>query len=153
QHSQLNIEGQTRRNPIRINFLCSPPFGFKEHLMAFFISKAMSLVFYRWAIPGAYTFDRSMIAIHWRPIKPGTYDVVGSLISMSYPTWKLFRMHIGRSHERKYGYRVRIAGLYCRFTEIDRASVNPGRGSRFQTPLRKLKLFQAFSQTYRRWIT
>ena len=133
-------------------------FGFEEDLVAFFIGKAVDLVFDTGAITRAYAFD--FAREHGAAVKAAADDGVRLGVGMRHPARHLLRVRHRVAHKAEYRHGfVRcvaaghaVARLLAAQGKIDAAPVYARWCASFQAALRQLQLFQAGRQRHRWWI-
>ncbi len=139
----LHIEGQTRRDSVRIELVGGEPFGLEKNLVTLFVGIAMDLVLDRRAIAGADPLDHS--GVHRRAIQAPADDFVRARIGVGDPAGQLARMHPRRSDKRKDGNRL-VARLRLQDRKIDGAAVEPGGRPGLEATHWKLELAQSRSE-------
>src|SRR5258708_34623744 len=92
----LHIEGQTRRDSVRIKLVGGEPFGLEKYLVTLFGGKAMDLVLDRRAIAGADTLDHS--CVHRRAVQGPADDFVPLRIGVGGPAGPLAGVQPCRSY-------------------------------------------------------
>ena len=119
---KLNIEGQARRNSVRIPFIDMQALGLEKHLMTVLVGKALHLVLNGRTVarPDAVNDAR----IHGRSIQVRQNDVVNLLIRSRYPTGHLTRVLRCRPQQRELRHGIQISPLLFAFAEVNRAAVN-----------------------------
>ena len=153
----LDVKRQAGRDAVGVDLVRGQAFRLQENLVAVLVGKAVDLVFHAGAIARAHALD--LAHEHRAAVKAGTDDVVGAFVGMGDPARHLTRVHVHPAHEAEHRHHRAhatgraIAGLLQALGKINRAAVNPGRGSGLQSALRQLQFLQPRTQRYRRWVS
>ena len=139
----LHVEGQTRGNPVGIQFVGIESFGLDEDLMRVLVRKAVNLVLYRWTITGTHALDAT--TVHRRAIYSATDDLVSDFAGAGDEATDLPWMVLRRTQEGHHRHRL-VAGLLLHDTEIDTPGVDSGRCSSLQAADPQRQLTQSLRQ-------
>ena len=145
----LHVEGQRRRDPVRIDLVRREALGLEEDLMARAVGEAHDLVLDRRAIARPDALDHA--GEERRAIEAAADDLVRPLVRVRDPAGKLPWMHRARRQEAHHRRGV-VARLHRERGEIDRASVEARRRPGLEAPCGKCELAQARAQRLRRRI-
>ena len=148
--SQLHIEGQRRRDTVRINLVRIQPFRLQKNLVTRLVSKPINLVLDARAVARSDAVNQTRE--HRAAVETALDDLVRSLIGMRDPARQLPWMHQGIAQEAENRHGVGIPRLLDQPREVNRAPVQPRRRARLQPPLPQLQLFQPCRQAQSRRI-
>src|SRR5205809_1411235 len=93
----LNIEWERRRNAVGVDLVRGKPLRLQKDLVAMARCKTSDFVLYRRAVSRPYSLDDT--GVQRRAIECTADNVVGVLIGVGDPAWKLRRMHAAIAHE------------------------------------------------------
>src|SRR5690606_23193851 len=113
------------------------------------VGEAVDLVFDRWAVARADTFDNA--GVHGRTIEPAANDVVRLRVGVGHPAARLLRMFC-RIADKAHDRNRRVAPLLLQPVENHRARVDARRRAGFQTIDPQRQFAQAPRQRDRRRI-
>ena len=91
----LHIQGQARRDSVRIKLVGGQPLGLEKNLVALFGGKPMDLVLDRRAIAGSDPLNHA--GVHRRAVQAAADDFVRKRVGVGDPTRQLARVHRRRS--------------------------------------------------------
>ena len=135
----LDVKGQAGGNAIGVVLVGRQALGLQKNLVAFFVGKAVDLVFHAGAIARAHALD--VAGEHGAAVKAAANDLVGARIGVGDPARHLLRvlLHAAHKAEHRHG-RTHAAGhavarLLQAFAEVDAAAINARRGAGLQAAL------------------
>ena len=126
---QLDVERQTRGDPVGVELRGRKALWFEEDLVRRLVRKPCDLVFDGWAIARTYTFYDS--GEHRRSIETTANQLMRAFVGVCDPARTLLGMHRDGAHERKHGFWV-VARLLGHDREIDRSAVDARRSPGLQ---------------------
>ena len=146
----LDVKRQAGADAVGVVLIRRQALRLQKNLVAFFVGKAVDLVFHTRAITRPHTVD--LAGKHGAAVKAAFDDGVRAGVGMGDVTRHLRRVHAGAAHEAEDGHvwvfspRHAVARLKRAFGKVNRAAIQARRRAGFKAALRQLQLFEPCAQ-------